>query len=333
MNKSLESIVAPLENISSARDEHKVLLCNGQDAVRENTLSCNMSNITHTALQPNETTDSGIISTSGQSSSNYQDYNTSPVGAYTGDLVKYSSSSSSGVESENEAKRWMHSESQEHNRLTLLIHPTQPSRSGANAACYSDNSQSWTATESGYVTEPGDTKCEYESDSQDHAEALVHPVGANAAFNSTGWTSSSEIETGDLISKSDLDFGTTEMLTHVTSMCDHVHPQCAQNSIDTSGILEQDEMNDDDDDMALTLDGSTNDHLNTNTDSIEHNIGVNERATQSQVTNENVELDYMQASRYITQTQSYGGMNTNTALMLMPDISGSSLSIMCDIES
>ena len=265
MNKSLESIIAPLENCTSARSEH--VLSTGQDAEREKTMSNNTSNIAHTVLQPDETTDSGVILSSGQSSSNYQDANTSPVSAHTDDLVEYSSSSSSDL-SEHKDKR-MHNESQEHNKQALV----HPSVSGASGVCCSLNSIDSTSAGSGdaRATKSGD---EYVTlyGSQVHAEhCQVHPTGGNAAVNSAGWTFSSLMEPETGIIDSDLDFGTPELLTCTVLTGDHVHQQGQNSIIDISGTsLEQDKTNEVD--MALTLDGSTNDHLNTNTNSIEHNI-------------------------------------------------------------
>ena len=336
MNKSLESIIAPLENCTSARGEH--VLSTGQDAERENTLSYNTA---HTVLQPDETTDSGVMLSSGQSSSNYQDANTSPVSAHTDDLVEYSSSSSSDL-SEHKDKR-MHNESQEHNKQALV----HPSVSGASGVCCSLNSIDSTSAGSGdaRATKPGD---EYVTlyGSQVHAEHYqVHPTGGNTAVNSVGWTFSSLMEPETGIINSDLDFGTPELLTCTVLTGDHVHQQGQNSIIDISGTsLEQDKTNEVD--MALTLDGSTNDHLNTNTNSIEHNISVTDHATQSQVTSENVGLDTQVKSHYIihkqqvptytinqAQYQTYGGWNTGvTDIALVSDIGGSSLSLVWDTE-
>ena len=363
-----ESIIASLEHTNSAQaGEH--VLCTDHDAERGNKMSCNTSNdnITHDhkIIQSNETTDSGIMLSSGLNSSNYQDANVSLVSARTGGLVEYSSSISSSDLSEHAAQlQDTHDESQEHNEQALV----QPTVSGANAVSSSLNSLDYTAADSGYVTEPGNAKCTALYESQDHntehCQALVHPSGANTAFNSrtVGWTSfNSSHATESKGQITTISFGTLEPLTSATCTDEYVHEH-AQNSIVTSSSSsgstspELDEMNGllsinsgslscfFDIDTTLTLDDITDNHLNANADSIGCNISMNDCATQLQVSDTTVEQYYreQQAPMYTidqaenSSYQAHGERSTtgitNMALAHMTGMGGSSLSLTCDTE-
>ena len=362
-----ESIIASLEHTTSAQaGEH--VLCTDHDAERESKISCKMSNNNiahdHKVIQSNETTDSGIMLSSGQNSSNYQEANVSPACAHTGGLVEYSSSTSSSDLSEHAAQlQDTHDESQEHNEQALV----QPTVSGANPVSSSLNSL---AAESGYVTKPRNAKCTALYESQDHntehCQALVHPSGTNAAFNSqtVGWTSfdsSHATESQGQITA--VNFGTLEPLTNGTCTDEYVHEH-AQTSImisSSSSISpELDKMNGLlsisseslscflDIDTTLTLDDITNDHLNANADLIGCNINANDCASQLLMPSESIRsveqyyreqqapmctIDQAENSLY----QAHGemittGITNNMALAHMTGMGGSSLSLMCDTE-
>ena len=366
-----ESIIASLEHTTGAQAGEHVLCTDQllQDAERENTISCNTSdNIAHDhkIIPPNETTDSGIMLSSGQNSSNYQDTNVSPISAFTGGLVEHSSSSSSSDLSEHAAQlQGMHDELQEHNEQALL----QTTLSGADVISSSLNSVTHTSAVSDNVTEPTKAKCTTLNESHDHTEycqALVHPSGTNTAFNSqtVGWTLfNSSHATESQGQMTTVSFGTLEPLPGAGG---YVHEHAQNSVVISSGSIspELDKMNgllsiSSESlscflhvDTTLTLDDITNDDLNANADSTGCNISTNNYCiTRLEVPSESIRSDSTVEQYYHEQQvpmytidqaenslyQAHGGRSTagitnNLALVHVTGMDGSSLSLMCDTE-